>query len=280
MQEFYIGWMDKAPRTFAQFVKKYLLLILPVIIVIAVLLGALQKKFSKGNFEFGQPTTVTGIYFNHPVPLIKVINGKDIFGNISYITIPLVGYGKHGADGIISDIEKEKNISLDQKEVSLKGTLLYNDGKTIMQVDKNDTVLVHYSGKQIASELLPQKKDLGTLSIKGEIVDSKCYFGVMKPGEGKPHRDCAIRCILGGIPPVLVVKNEKGEANYYLLVDADGAKINQSVQPFVATPVTVNANAIQYDDWIVLYVNKNAGIREISRSAFYQPGNAVACVMR
>ena len=276
--EFYIGWMAKAPRSFANFVRKYLLVILPVVILVGVLLGLLQKKFSKANFEFGQPITIQGIYFKDPVPCIKVINGKDIFGNVSYITIPLVGYGKHGADGVMHDIASEKNISLDQKKVSLKGTLLYSDGKTILQVDKNDTVLVAFSNQPVASGLLPKKKDLGDLSIHGEIVDPKCYFGVMKPGEGKPHRDCAIRCILGGMPPVLVVKNKEGNANYYLLLGEHGEKINQEVQPYVATPVTVKARAVQYDDWIVLYVNQNAGIKEISRSALFQPGDALACV--
>src|SRR5258705_3001291 len=124
--EFYIGWMAQAPKTFARFIKKYLLALLPVIIILGVLLSLSQKKFGTGNFEFGQLTAIKGIYFNKPVPCIKVINGRDIWGNLSYITIPLVGYGKHGAGGAIADIEKEKNISIDQKKVSLKGTLLYN----------------------------------------------------------------------------------------------------------------------------------------------------------
>jgi len=277
--EFYIGWMAKAPGSFAVFIKKYLLFILPVVIVIGALLALLQKKFSTANFEFGQLTTIKGVYFNNPIPCIKLINGKDILGNFSYITIPLVGYGKHGANGIIADIEKEKNISLEQKEVEIKGTLLYNDGKTILQVDKNDTVLVNVSKQQVSADLLTQSKDLGIMTIKGEIIDPKCYFGVMKPGEGKPHRDCAIRCILGGIPPMLAVKNEKGEANYYLLAGQHGERMNEAVQPYVAAPVSVTARAVQYDDWIILYVASNTGIQEISRSTFFQPGNTIACTM-
>ena len=50
------------------------------------------------------------------------------------------------------------------------------------------------------------------MDVKGEIVDPKCFFGVMKPGEGKPHKDCAIRCILGGIPPVLKVTDESWQS--------------------------------------------------------------------
>lgn len=277
--EFYIGWMAKAPAGFSRFVKKYLFAILPAVIIIGALLALSQKKFGTANFEFGQLTTIKGIYFNEPVPRIKVINGKDIWGNPSYITIPLVGYGKHGAEGVIADIEKEKNISIDQKEVTLTGTLLYNDGKTILQIDKNDNPITNISTQPVAADMLPEKKELGTMIVKGEIIDAKCYFGVMKPGEGKAHRDCAIRCILGGIPPMFVMRNEKGQANYCLMVGPNGEKINEAIRNFVAEPVEINAKVVQYDDWIVLYINTGKGINEISRSALFQPGTAVACRM-
>ena len=44
--------------------------------------------------------------------------------------------------------------------------------------------------------------DLDTFTLIGEIVDSKRYLGVMNPGNGKVHRDCAVRCLSGGIPPI------------------------------------------------------------------------------
>jgi len=102
------------------------------------------------------------------------------------------------------------------------------------------------------------------MTIKGEIVDPKCYFGVMKPGQGKPHRDCAIRCILGGISPVLKVTNEKGEQNYYLLLAIDGGKMNEAVRDFVAEPVVLHADVVKYDDWTVLYINPDHGIQHYS----------------
>jgi len=34
----------------------------------------------------------------------------------------LVGYGKFGAEGTIMELEKERNLSLDKKEVAFKGT--------------------------------------------------------------------------------------------------------------------------------------------------------------
>lgn len=255
-------------------------MLLPILIAVAILLALSQKKFDKGTFEFGTLTEVRGIYSTTPVPNLKVIYGKDIWGNENYITVPLIGYGKHGADGIISEIEKEKNTTLNGKEVMLKGTLLYNDGKLLMQIDANDKPLLNAAANKVSAELLPKQKDLGTINVKGEIVDPKCFFGVMKPGEGKPHKDCAIRCILGGMPPVLKVIDAEGKQNYYLVVGANGEKMNEAVQDFVATPVELNAKAVQYDDWIVLYVNKE-NIQHISRTAFFQPpGGIIACAVQ
>jgi len=210
------------------------------------------------------------------VPNLKVVNGKDILGNLSYITIPLIGYGKFGADGIMNDIEKEKHVSLDSKMITLKGTLLYNDGKILMQVDGGDNPINNIKEAATDTNKLVQHKDLGSITVKGEIVDPKCFFGVMKPGEGKPHKDCAIRCILGGIPPVLHVMDKNGTDNYYLIVGASGEKMNKAVQDYVAAPVEIHAKAVQYNDWIVLYVG-DKNIKEISKSALYQGGGAIAC---
>ena len=86
--EFYIGWMPTAPATFVKHMRKVLLVLFALVTITGISLGLFQKKFSSGNFEFGKLTSVKGIYFNQPVPLIKLINGRDIFGNLSYVTVP------------------------------------------------------------------------------------------------------------------------------------------------------------------------------------------------
>lgn len=45
------------------------------------------------------------------------------------------------------------------------------------------------------------------MTLEDEIIDPKCYFGVI-PGKGKIHRSCAIRCISDGIPPVLATTDK------------------------------------------------------------------------
>ncbi len=268
--EFYIGWMPKAPSSFATHLKRVLSFLFPIAIMIALLLAFFQKKFSTANFEFGTLTEVKGIYIDNPLPMLKVVAGKDIWGNASYITIPLVGYGKHGATTAIMELEKEKNLKFNNKELTLKGTLLYSDGKTLLQINKEENPVMNI-GAIADNALLPEKKELGMQTIKGEIIDPKCYFGVMKPGEGKVHRDCAIRCILGGIPPILKVTNAKGEKNYYFILGPNGEPMNEAVQDFVAEPVAMNARVVQQDDWIMLYVtdkkiNRIAGISLLKSS--------------
>ena len=275
--DFYIGWQAQAPASITHHIKRVLGLLFAVMIVIGLLLARNQKKFSTANFEFGSLTQVTGFYFNKPVPSIIAEHGTDRVGNKTYVTIPLVGFGKFGAEGVMDILEKEQGTSLNQKELTLKGTLLYNDGKLLMQIDTNDKPLISV-GKLADITSIAVQKEMGTVKLRGEIVDPKCFFGVMKPGEGKVHKDCAIRCILGGIPPVLRVQNEKGEANYYLLVGPHGEKMNEAVKDLVAEPVEIEARAVQQGDWIILYTAKD-GIRQISkRELFFPELQVVACI--
>jgi len=274
--EFYIGWQPKAPPGFTKHIHKVLAGLVIMVIAAGVLLSLQQKKFSTASFEFGQLTEVKGIYQKFPVSSIKVMTKQDAFGNFSYITIPLVGYGKFGAEGTIAGLEKEKNISLDKKEVTLKGTLLFSDGKTLLQIDKNDNPLVNLITATTSQQTVPVVKNIGLVELTGEVLDPKCYFGVMKPGHGKPHRDCAIRCIAGGMSPVFYVRNENGDANYYLLLDANGEKMNEQLQDYVAEPVSLKAKAVQYDDWIVLYVDGKENIKRTGGLSWFKT-NDISC---
>jgi hypothetical protein len=255
--EFYIGWMPNAPTGFAKHVRRVVVVVFFLAIVTGILLSLLQIKFSTAVFEFGQLTEIKGIYNRFPVPSLKVKTHKDVFGNSTYITMPLVGYGKSGAEGLISKLELDNHISLDKKQVIFRGSLLYSDGKTLLQIDGNDQPLVSVADASDGS-LASSVTELGTKQLTGEILDPKCYLGVMKPGQGKPHRDCAIRCIAGGISPVFKTGNERGGSNYYLILDENGNKMNRDLTDYVAEPISLTARVVQYDDWIILYTDKNS----------------------
>jgi hypothetical protein len=266
--DFYIGWMPIAPPSYARFIKRAIVLLGILVILAAVLLATQQRKFSVAKFEFGQLSMVTGVYQDYPVPSLKVASGLDIIGNRSFITVPLVGYGKFGAEGVIRKIEQERNVSLNKKEITVKGSLLYCDGKTILQVDGNDHPLIEI--KSTPTSLTTTAKELGNLTLKGEILDPKCYFGVMKPGQGKPHRDCAIRCIAGGINPVLYVRDQKGNANYYLLVGEAGSRLNDELKDYIGEPVSVQARAVRHDDWVILFLSGKKNVQRLGGLSWFK----------
>ena len=92
----------------------------------------------------------------------------------------------------------------------------------------------------------------GRQTLVGEIVDSKCFLGVMNPGQLLPHRACAIRCISGGIPPVLLVRQKHGPPCYLLLVSAAGKPVNEQILDLVAEPVQITGDVERQDGLLIL----------------------------
>jgi hypothetical protein len=106
------------------------------------------------------------------------------------------------------------------------------------------------------------RDDLGLVTLRGEIVDSKCYFGVMNPGRGKVHRDCAVRCISGGVPPALLVKHQDGNLRTILLTGSDGQPLGQEVLEYVAEPLAVTGRLAVINSELVLKTEPRAFTRE------------------
>jgi len=97
-----------------------------------------------------------------------------------------------------------------------------------------------------APALQPATHDLGTVTVTGEIVDSKCYLGVMNPGQGKVHRDCAARCLSGGIPPIFISTDGYQQ---FLLVGLDGLALKRdALREFIGEPVTIRGQVLARGD--------------------------------
>jgi hypothetical protein len=93
---------------------------------------------------------------------------------------------------------------------------------------------------------------LGPHTLAGEIVDSKCYLGVMNPGQAKPHRECAVRCISGGVPPLFVATDSTGRALQLWLVSASGEPVNRQVLDLVAEPIEIAGEVRRANDRLYL----------------------------
>lgn len=266
--EFYIGWQEKAPNVYANKSKLFIWIILLIIPVVALSLVLSQKGFEDSNFEFGKLTEVEGVLVYKPVPMLKTKTPDGIK------SIVLVGFGKKGAEEDLAFFEKLNKSNLENKMVILKGTLIYHNGKTLLELTEGPEAFI---GLEEMKELIPaQRKEFGYVTLRGEIYDPKCAFGVMKPGYGKPHRSCAVRCISGGIPPVLKIENKAGEKNYCLLLGENGEPIHELVVEYVADQVQICGHLEQQDDWLVLRTNPRADI--IRLQPHWMEGEVAMCV--
>ncbi len=256
--DFYIGWQPQSPKSYSHAMKLLIGALLVIVPLSAFLLVSSQNEFSAANFEFGKSTEVEGVLVKKPVPMLKLEGGTTADGKVIYQNILLVAFGKRGAKGDIVKMEQEKG-DLEGQLVRLKGTLIYGDGKTLLELtDGKDALLEVKEGEQIRKS---QEEKFGEATLKGEIIDPKCYFGVMKPGEGKIHRSCAIRCISGGIPPVLKIQDAEGNTNYCLLLGSKGESINEKVLDYVASPIEVSGQLSKMDDWLLFRVDFDKGFK-------------------
>jgi hypothetical protein len=240
--EFYIGYLPEAPTKTAVMIKRITGFLGVTVVALCCTLALSQRKFSKGIFEYGTLAEVRGVLSLDPVPHIVVANGSETH------SLLLVGFGKMGAEQAIQIIEKNAGKKLQGQLISLKGTKIYNDGKGLLQITAGDNLGIKIEHAPFS---VPAMIPMGKVRLTGEIVDPKCYFGVMKPGEGKPHRSCAIRCISGGIPPVLAIGGNPAE--YFILT---GKAINQAILPFVGEPITLEGDLQRYGDWKILHVDQ------------------------
>ena len=90
-------------------------------------------------------------------------------------------------------------------------------------------------------------------------MDSKCYLGVMNPGSGKVHRDCAVRCISGGIPPVFATSDFNGSPTIFLLTGLDQKPLpKESFLKLVGQPVRIRGKVFESGETLYLETERSA----------------------
>lgn len=266
---FYIGYHPKATDPYAKNVKIFIGLAAVIIIAAASLTVFSQRGYKTSIFELGKATQIQGTLVMEPFPMLKIPQGVNAQGQNIYNSVLLIDFGKFGAAPAIKKMEEKIGAPLDGKEIVLEGTLIYYDGKTAIELTKSARAFVELIGP---GKWQPQKRTVGELSLQGEIADPKCYFGVMKPGEGKPHKSCAVRCISGGIPPVFKSTNQLGHTRYLLVVGPQGQPINKEVLPFVGEALELQGTIEQVDDWYFIKTNPATQIDPIHPELLgYQP---------
>jgi hypothetical protein len=233
MNDFYIGYLPNAPKNLARTTRRVVVMLFVAATVIASTLVVAQHPFDKADFEFGTLRSFEGTIEAQPYPTLLVSHP----GAPEPARYLLVAKGKRGADVAV----------FDGQFVRLRATLVYRDAHTMLEIEPRSITRVEGGSTPPAP-----REVLGIVTVSGEIVDTKCYLGVMNPGRGKVHRDCAVRCLSGGIPPALLV-SETGKL--YLLTDADGAPLVPGrFRRHVGEPITLTGTAARVGDTLLLRV--------------------------
>jgi len=225
--EFFIGYMPKAPSSYASHMRVW-----AIVFVLAGVLGALlaatsQRPLEDGYFEFGKLRKFEGHLTNLSVPMIAVKAGEKGGFQSPIKSYLLVGLFKHGISADILSMG-------DGAPIEFEGTFIHRRGLTMVEITDPASVKVSKSGGMGS-----QMPTTTNISLAGEIIDSKCFLGVMRPATGKVHRACAIRCISGGVPAAFLVRTEDGVESVMLLA-GDHLKPLKFDLELVGVPVRID----------------------------------------
>lgn len=218
-REFYIGYLRVAPVGIARIAGGSALLFVLLAGVASFAFGWSQRTQRAGHYEFGQASHIEGTLSLQPVPAVFVAQSSNDHAKAGRIVV-LTGETKHGVG---EDVK-----AFDGESVYLEGAMLYDGQTTMMEVWSAQLgVDAAAPGNAGASE---------TVTLVGELVDTKCFVGAMRPGYGKTHRGCAIVCLEGGVPPGLWIPDgNSGEGRLVYLEATESAPIDPQWAGYTVT---------------------------------------------
>jgi hypothetical protein len=253
---FYVGYAKRMPPALARFILPAVLILLLAAALLAAAMPSLHNPYGANRSDFRDIRAFEGTLSALPAPHLLMVRpgqtGPDAFSRLL-----LVGRGKSAPK---IDIE-----GLDGRRVRIMGSLIYGDGQTLISVRSAEAI--EETGRAAADapkDALPGSyaaatvEDLGVHLLRGEIIDSKCHYGTMRPGNTKVHRTCAVRCIAGGVPALFLTRDREGNSLPLLLADPDGKAMFDQVLDFVAEPLEIEGAVERRGDMLILKADPKA----------------------
>lgn len=247
---FFVGYQPMPPQ-----LKRFYWPLAVLLVVACGVAGywaaAQQKSPAPALWDTARTTTMHGILTNAPYPVLHRINPEK---PATLESVLLVRQGKHAAD--------EFSARHAGQAVSVSGYRIRRGGWSMLEVPGEDAIRRDTDEQAAELQSLLVIEPLGNIELVGEIVDSKCFLGVMKPGAGKVHKACAELCLLGGIPPMLVVGDADDQRFGYIVVRADGSSASELLAKFAGEPVRVTGRLQRQGDLLFIRMDED-GIRRI-----------------
>lgn len=239
--DFFIGYDPPLPAGLSAFITRVVTVGTAALVLGALVIAVGHVRLDGGAFEFGHPRATTGTIVTRPYPaLVEDEDAAD--SDRSRPWTLLVAPGKHGADALVR--------GLDGARVTIEGTRIERAGLPMLELRPGSIErAADASARPAAPEAFEGNQ---AVTLRGEIVDSKCFLGVMTPGDGRTHSACASLCLRGGIPPALLVRDRAGRSALYLLEDPTGASLSSHAADLAGEPVEVRGAIGRRGAWPTL----------------------------
>ncbi|MEL6498018.1 MAG: hypothetical protein AAFQ31_05735 [Planctomycetota bacterium] len=188
---------------------------------------------------------VSAWYFDDPGSGVWASDVSEIEGvlrldPVTFVETPggpvlLVEIGKFGARGLDD---------LHDTTVRCSGTLLEREGRRMLELLAGDAGVASIAAVQRPSSAEGEGR---AVVVTGEIIDTKCFLGAMKPGTGRGHAACARLCIRGGIPAAIAGRDDNGERVWAVIDPGESGVIAEPLLEAVGEPVQIAGTLVERD---------------------------------
>ncbi len=193
-----------------------------------------QPPGGRGAWDMGAQVSLSGFVAAAPYAHIRLLENGRVR------TVLLGCETKCGAR------ERLDEIAFSTGSAQVRGSMLERDGYRMLATASSADWITPDAG--IIEPPAPQEEDLGEARLAGEILDTKCWFGAMRPNEGLSHKACATLCIASGVPPYFGVRDRQGRERALMITDPEGRALIQPILEYVAEPIEAVGRIVRIDD--------------------------------
>lgn len=193
-----------------------------------------QSGAGRGRWDMGAQVTLSGFVAAAPYAHMRLLENGRVR------TVLLGCETKCGAR------ERLEDIAFSTGAAQVRGSMLERDGYRMLATASSADWITPDAG--VIAPPPPVEEDLGEAQLTGEILDTKCWFGAMRPNEGLSHKACATLCIASGVPPYFGVRDSQGRERALMITDPDGRALIQPILEYVAEPIEAVGRIVRIDD--------------------------------
>ena len=234
--DFFIGWAE-TPKVDRRYFVRTGVGLMAATTIVAGSIAAFQRSAGPGKHDL-HVHEWRGIVTADPYAMLRMYDEDG-----AQRTVLLSCQGKCGVSAKIGNLAG--------KPVVVKGSLIKRGRhKMIAVIDGVDWIREDRDA-EVGDLTFPTLEPIMDISLNGEVLDTKCWFGTMRPSNGKVHKSCASLCIRGGIPPAFYVKDPRDQSALMIMTSGGGA-YSADILPFVADPVAITGKIQRYGDLLFL----------------------------